>query len=67
MAELPERRVPMSELLSSLSMATDLAEDRPVEHGVRTCYVSLRLAETLKLSEQERSDVYYTALLQDVG
>lgn len=64
MAEVEEKQVKMSELMGALSMATDLAEGHPMEHGVKACYLSLRLAEMLKLSDQERSDVYYTAFLE---
>ena len=64
MSEAQDKQIKMSELMSAFSMATDLAEGHPMEHGVKTCYISLRLADVLKLSDQERADVYYTALLQ---
>ena len=38
-----------------------------MEHVLRQCLISLRIAESLGLDEQERADVYYTALLINVG
>ena len=38
-----------------------------MEHVLRQSMISLRLAETLGLGEDERSVVYYTALLVNVG
>src|SRR6185295_18186061 len=37
------------------------------EHVVRQCWIALRLAEHLGLDEDQRSVVYYTALLTNVG
>lgn len=64
MAEAQGKPIKMAELMSALSMASDLAEGEALEHGVKSCYISLRLAERLQLSDQERSDVFYTAFLQ---
>src|SRR5262245_34799665 len=38
-----------------------------MEHVLRQCLIALRLAEALGLDEEERSVVYYTALLTNVG
>src|SRR5215211_5592501 len=38
-----------------------------MEHVLRQCLISLRLAEAIGLGEEERSSVYYTALLLNVG
>lgn len=57
----------MSELISSLSLALDLAAGQPLEHSARTCYIGMRLAERLGLSREDRTGVYYGALLKDVG
>src|SRR3954451_17456696 len=38
-----------------------------MEHVLRQCLIALRLAELVGLDEQRRADVYYTALLVNVG
>lgn len=54
----------MAELMSALSMASAIAEGKDMEHGVKSCYIALRVADTMKIADQERSDIYYTAFLQ---
>ena len=36
-------------------------------HAVRTCLISMRIAESLGLAEEERADLYFAALLKDAG
>src|SRR6266849_6695657 len=60
-------RVRLAELVAALSLGIDLGFGQPMEHVLRQCLISLRLAERLGLDEQARSDVYYTALLVNVG
>ena len=38
-----------------------------MEHVLRQCLIALRLAERLALDDERRADVYYTALLVNVG
>jgi HD-GYP domain-containing protein (c-di-GMP phosphodiesterase class II) len=38
-----------------------------MEHVLRQCLIALRLAERIGLDDQQRADVYYTALLVSVG
>ena len=57
----------LAELTVALSLATDLGTGQPLEHGLRTCWLSLRAAEELGLDGSTRSCVYYTALLRFVG
>jgi HD-GYP domain-containing protein (c-di-GMP phosphodiesterase class II) len=57
----------LAELVAALSLGIDLGFAQPMEHVLRQCLISLRLAERLGLDEQERADVYYTALLINVG
>lgn len=56
-----------AELVCALSLASDLGMGQPMEHGFRACLVALRLADALGMSEVERHDVYYLALLRWVG
>src|SRR6266404_9981748 len=38
-----------------------------MEHVLRQCLIALRLGERLGLDDDQRADVYYTALLVNVG
>ncbi len=58
---------PVGELTIALSLATDLGTGQPIEHGLRTCWLSLAVADALGLDASERSCVYYVALLRFVG
>jgi len=57
----------LAELVAALSLGIDLGFDQPMEHVLRQCLISLRLAERLGLDEEQRADVYYTSLLINVG
>ena len=60
-------RVRLAELVAALSLGIDLGFGQPMEHVLRQCLIALRLAERVDLGEEERSVVYYTALLINVG
>jgi HD-GYP domain-containing protein (c-di-GMP phosphodiesterase class II) len=60
-------RVRLAELLAVLSLATDLGMGQPMEHVLRQCLISLRLAKRLGLDEADREVVYYAALIAWVG
>ena len=60
-------RVRLAELVAALSLGIDLGFGQPMEHVLRQCLIALRLAECVDLGEEERSVVYYTALLINVG
>src|SRR5437762_2417886 len=60
-------RVRLAELLAALSLATDLGLGQPMEYLLRTCALSLRLADALGLDAATRGDVYYLALLRWIG
>lgn len=57
----------MAELASALSLATDLGMGQPLEHGLRTAIIAVRLAEQLGLDEREREAAYYISLLRFAG
>jgi HD-GYP domain-containing protein (c-di-GMP phosphodiesterase class II) len=62
----PER-VRLAELVGALSLGIDLGFGQPMEHVLRQCWIAVRLADRLGLDQDERSVVYYTALLTNVG
>ena len=57
----------LAELTIALSLATDLGTGQPMEHGLRTCWLSLAASEELGLDAATRSCLYYVALLRFVG
>ena len=59
--------VRLAELVAALSLGVDLGFGQPMEHVLRQCMISLRLADCEGMDDSERSDVYYTALLVNVG
>jgi HD-GYP domain-containing protein (c-di-GMP phosphodiesterase class II) len=62
-----ERPTGLSEVVGSLSLATDLATGQPLEHGLRRTLIAVRLGEALGLSGRDLSDVYYVSVLGSVG
>jgi HD-GYP domain-containing protein (c-di-GMP phosphodiesterase class II) len=59
--------VRLAELVAALSLGIDLGFGQPMEHVLRQCMIALRLAERIGLDDEQRSVVYYTALLVNVG
>jgi HD-GYP domain-containing protein (c-di-GMP phosphodiesterase class II) len=57
----------LAELVAALSLGVDLGFGQPMEHVLRQCLIALRLAERIGLDDEQRADVYYTALLVNVG
>jgi HD-GYP domain-containing protein (c-di-GMP phosphodiesterase class II) len=68
MSTSPDRaHVRLAELVAALSLGIDLGFNQPMEHVLRQCLIALRLAELMNLDDQTRSEIYYTALLVNVG
>ena len=57
----------LSEILSTLSFALDLTEGAVPGHAVRSCLLALRIGEALQLDSVKLMQLYYSALLKDVG
>lgn len=57
----------LAELLAAVSLATDLGTGQPLEHAVRTTCVSVRAAEALGATADERSTALYVSLLRFLG
>ena len=57
----------LSELLASLSVATDLAMAFPPETALRTCMLGVQIGRELRLSEQQLEELFYVALLRHIG
>jgi HD-GYP domain-containing protein (c-di-GMP phosphodiesterase class II) len=59
--------VSLAELVGALSLGIDLGFGQPMEHVLRQCWIALGIADHLGLDADQRSVVYYTALLTNVG
>lgn len=59
--------VRLSELVASLSLATDLGLGQPMEHALRQTVIGSRLAAAAGLSEEDRASVFYVSLLAWLG
>lgn len=57
----------LTELIAAVSLATDLGTGQPMEHSVRTCRLSMAVADELGLDARTVADVYYVALLRFLG
>jgi HD-GYP domain-containing protein (c-di-GMP phosphodiesterase class II) len=57
----------LAEAAGVLSLATDLSMGQPLEHGLRTAMLALRLARAMELSEDGQVTVFYTGLLHFAG
>ena len=68
MADATDRaHLRLAELVAALSLGVDLGFGQPMEHVLRQCLISLRLAQRLGLDEADRVVVYYAALIAWVG
>ena len=66
-AAAPDGQIRLAELMAALSLATDLGLGQPLEHELGVALSALKLADRLGCTPEERSDVYYVALLLHVG
>jgi HD-GYP domain-containing protein (c-di-GMP phosphodiesterase class II) len=57
----------LAEAVGVLSLATDLAMGQPLEHGMRTAMLAVRLAQAMGLSEDDQVTVFYTGMLHFAG
>ena len=54
-------------LIEGLSYALDVAEKTYFSHAKHVGYTSFMIAKELKLSKEQQKDIYYAALLHDIG
>lgn len=57
----------LAELLSGLSLATDLGLGVPLETSLRTCLVASELARAMELDDAALTTTYYAGLLRHIG
>ena len=66
-ATFPETDLRLSEVVSGLSYALDVADGHELGHSVRTCLIGMRLADEVGLAVHARSALFYGLLLKDAG
>jgi HD-GYP domain-containing protein (c-di-GMP phosphodiesterase class II) len=59
--------VRLAEAVGTLSLATDLAMGQPLEHGLRTAVLAVRMAQAMGLPEDDQATVFYTGMLHFAG
>ena len=57
----------LAEAAGVLSLATDLAMGQPLEHGLRTGVLAVRMAQAMGLPEDDQVTVFYTGVLHFAG
>ncbi len=62
-----QKRIRSAELISGLSLATDLGIGVSLEHGLESTMFAMRLADLLGVDSEAASDTYYACLLFYVG
>lgn len=60
-------RISNRSLIEGLSYALDAAEKSYFSHSKHVAYLSVMIAKELELSSDEQEDLYYAALLHDIG
>ncbi len=61
------RPLRLAEAVGALSLATDLAMGQPLEHGLRTAVLAVRIAQAMGLPGDDQVTVFYTGLLHFAG
>lgn len=56
-----------ADLLGAFSLASDLAMGLHMEHGARSCYIGMHIAQEMGLPSEECTNLYYAELLKDAG
>lgn len=54
-------------LIEGLSYALDVAEKNYFSHSKHVAYTSFMITKELKLPKEQQKDIYYAALLHDIG
>lgn len=57
----------LADLLIELAPSLDELAGHGSGHAVRTCYIAMRLAEAMSISDRDRLGLFYAALLHDAG
>src|ERR1700737_3472252 len=61
------QQIRIVDVLSALSLTTDLGAGMPFEIGLRSCVAASALASALRLNANLRRAVFHAALLRSIG
>jgi hypothetical protein len=67
MSQQQDAGISLAEVLAAFSLATDLGLGQPMEHVLRSWRIASRLAEHVGMRGDERTSLYYIAMLAWVG
>jgi response regulator RpfG family c-di-GMP phosphodiesterase len=59
--------VRVADLMLEMAPTLDRLVGHPVGHAVRTCFLAMRVAETMSIGDRDRLGLFYAALLHDAG
>ena len=59
--------ISLAEFLTAISFVSDTGMGQILEHGLKTAYIGLRIAQAVGLAAEDHAAVYYGALLKDSG
>jgi HD-GYP domain-containing protein (c-di-GMP phosphodiesterase class II) len=60
-------QVRTAEVIASMSLATDLAMGLPMEHGLRSALIAMRLCKRMEVDQDNASQAYFMSLLFYIG
>ena len=63
----PGHAARMADLLLELAPTLDGLAGHEAGHAVRTCFLAMRLAEAMSISDRDRLALFYASLLHDAG
>ncbi|MDP9467511.1 MAG: HD domain-containing protein, partial [Chloroflexota bacterium] len=63
----PGHAARMANLLMDLTPTLDGIAGHQAGHALRTCFLSMRLAEAMSISDRDRLALFYASLLHDAG
>jgi HD-GYP domain-containing protein (c-di-GMP phosphodiesterase class II) len=64
---VPQTQVRLADVLFAFAAATDLGMGQPLGSALRSCWLSMRLARTVRLQDHEHRQVYALSLLHYLG
>jgi hypothetical protein len=67
MASTQQAKGAFAELLLPFSFASDLNMGQPMEHALKTVWISMQLADSFLLPHDDQAALYYGGLLKDAG
>ena len=63
----PRHATRVADLLMELTPTLDELSGHEPGHAIRTCYLAMRLAEAMSISDRDRLGLFYAALMHDAG